>query len=134
MNISFKYLGYILQFKSEFRRYAKRELGLTDPFREYYMNMPCTYREERNGFTMEYDDNEMEEYEQATLPERQQWIKLRDEYIAQKFLEKFSYQDLINSGYNQYIPNAAPCHGSNRQCHLDCPFINNCLYKGGLNE
>lgn len=60
------------------------------------------------------------EKSRETKINREEWVKLRNRYIAERILRELGYEVLLASSYFEDYPDAIPCDGATGQCLLDC--------------
>lgn len=112
-------------FNDEFSVYAKRKLGLEAPFDQELKEekIANVYVEEEDG-NISIDVNKAREIRRKYKKAKEEWIKLRDEYMANRILKEKGYEALLKSHYRNYLQNPIPCEGADGQCHMDCPYFN----------
>lgn len=113
----------IMKFSEDFDNYAREVLHIENPFREFYRTQDSTFK-------TNIDDSitvDMEKYRETKI-NREEWVKLRNRYIAERILRELGYEVLLASSYFEDYPDAIPCDGATGQCLLDCR-IKGCKYE-----
>lgn len=104
-----------MKFSEDFDNYAREVLHIENPFREFYRTFKTNI------------DVDMEKYRETKI-NREEWVKLRNRYIAERILRELGYEVLLASSYFEDYPDAIPCDGATGQCLLDCR-IKGCKYE-----
>lgn len=124
----------VLEASEEFEKYEARKLGLRDVFklRRSYLNsmykkyntIPCQVIEKQEP---------LEELENPTDEEIKQYVKAREEYVADAILKECGWEDFVKRckavGIEDYIAERVPCEGLGGQCNMFCPKYFDCFEK-----
>ena len=95
-----------MKFSEDFDKYARDVLHINNPFKDWFKRLEKTFFE----------------------TSREEWIKLRDRYVAERILRELGYEVLSTSSYFEYYPDAIPCEGSSGQCTIECR-MRGCKYE-----
>lgn len=105
-----------MKFSGDFDKYAEE----VNPFRKFYHTQsPSVFKTNTDESRKIYEE---------TKVNREEWIKLRDRYVAERILRELGYEVLLTSSYFEYYPDAIPCEGASGQCTIDCR-MNGCKYE-----
>lgn len=116
-----------MKFSEDFDKYARDVLRINNPFKDQFKRLEKTFFETENG-TIIADTKELEKIDKETRVSREEWIKLRDRYVAERILRELGYEVLSTSSYFKYYPDAIPCEGSSGQCTIECR-MRGCKYE-----
>lgn len=116
-----------MKFSEDFDKYARDVLHINNPFKDWFKRLGKTFFEIENG-TIIADIKELEKIDKETRVSREEWIKLRDRYVAERILWELGYEVLSTSSYFEYYPDAIPCEGSSGQCTIECR-MRGCKYE-----
>lgn len=111
----------IMHFRDDFDKYAKDVLHIDNPFIEYYNNFSkCTRKE---GTTLILDLDKANALDRETKAEKEEWIRLENEYVANRILRELGYEVLQTYNGGKYVQDVIPCTGASRQCNMDCKYF-----------
>ena len=116
-----------MKFSEDFDNYAREVLHIENPFREFYRTQDSTFKTNIDG-SITVDMEKSREIYKETKTNREEWVKLRNRYIAERILRELGYEVLLTSSYFEDYPDAIPCDGATGQCLLDCR-IKGCKYE-----
>ena len=117
-----------MKFSEDFDKYAEEVLHINNPFRKFYHTQsPSVFKTNTDGI-ITIDMEESQKIYEETRVNREEWIKLRDRYVAERILRELGYEVLSTSSYFEYYPNAIPCEGSSGQCTIECR-MRGCKYE-----
>lgn len=71
-----------MKFSEDFDKYARDVLHINNPFKDWFKRLEKTFFETENG-TIIADTKELEKIDKETRVSREEWIKLRDRYVAE---------------------------------------------------
>lgn len=122
-----------MKFSKDFDNYAREVLHIENPFREFYRTQDSTFKTNIDG-SITVDMEKSREIYKETKTNREEWVKLRNRYIAERILRELGYEVLLTSSYFEDYPDAIPCDGATGQCLLDCrikgcPCIDYCYLR-----
>lgn len=137
----------VMNFSIDFTKCA-REHGIRDPFevsRQLFSKR--IYRNEDGGIsvTIERDeetDKVKEDPAEPTREEKDNWIAMRDEYIARRCFNEIGYESFLfhTKPYNyecnydiSHMRNEiefVPCKSADKQCAFDCVKFAECALNG----
>ena len=118
--------GKIMKMVEDFDKYAKEELHLVNPFHAWLRSSLSTIRTTKTDGPICIDLEKSREIDRATKADREEWIRLRDRYVAERILRELGYEVLVTTHYAEYMPDAIPCEGATGQCSLFCPKYFEC--------
>lgn len=111
----------IIHFRDDFDKYAKDVLHIDNPFIEYYNNFSKYTRKE--GTTLILDLDKANALDRETKAEREEWIRLENEYVANRISRELGYEVLQTYNDGKYVQDVIPCTGASRQCNMDCKYF-----------
>ena len=124
---------------SRFKYEIAPELGLRDVFKMKRDYMAKQF--EMSDFTFEFNGKEIKgvkvdkkevppEYEMPSQEEIDEYIRAREEYIADAVLKHCGWNEFIKrcklSCIEDYIKERIPCEAEEGQCAIDCPRFMEC--------
>lgn len=118
--------GKIMKMVEDFDKYAREELHLINPFHAWLRSSLSTMRMTTTDGPICVDLEKSREIDRATKADREEWIRLRDRYVAERILRELGYEVLTTTHYAEYMPDAIPCEGATGQCSFFCPKYFEC--------
>ena len=118
----------IMDFSYDFSKYAKSK-GIKDPFqtkREIFA------KHIKNG---SIEISKMEEMCEPTKAEIEAYVKMREEYIADRVFKEIGYERFLqqispNYTYLRIKDKFVPCKSADRQCNIFCHRYAECALEG----
>lgn len=115
-----------MKFSEDFDKYAEDILHIQNPFKKWFRRLDEAISISDGTITVDVDTSN--QIDRETKVNREEWIKLRDRYVAERILRELGYEVLLTSSYFEYYPDAIPCEGASGQCTIDCG-MNGCKYE-----
>lgn len=123
----------VLEANEKFEKHIAYELGLRDVFKmkRDWFKAHTKYISNKDGsVTIEHVEPE-EELEYPSKEEVDNYIRKREEYIANEVLKQCGWNEFVKRcklvGIEDYIDEHFPCEGPDGQCNIFCPQYNtNC--------
>lgn len=128
----------VLEASEEFEKYEACKLGLRDVFklRHNYLNsMYKKYNTVINDIPCKVIEKQepAEELENPTNEEIEQYIRAREEYVADAILKECGWEDFVKRckavNIENYITKHMACEGPEGQCNMFCPKYFDCFEK-----
>ena len=83
-----------MKFSEDFDKYAEEVLHINNPFRKFYHTQsPSVFKTNTDGI-ITIDMEESRKIYEETKVNREEWIKLRDRYVAERILRELGYEVL----------------------------------------
>lgn len=76
--------GKIMKMVEDFDKYAKEELHLVNPFHAWLRSSVSTIRTTRTDGPICIDLEKSREIDRTTKADREEWVRLRDRYVAER--------------------------------------------------
>lgn len=112
----------IMKFSDDFDKYARDILHISNPFiRHNELFKECCRKESDGTLVLDIDKANM--VEQETKAEREEWIRLREQYVADRILRELGYEALEAYRDGEYTHDVIPCSGASRQCNMNCKYF-----------
>lgn len=133
-----------MEFSSDFDKYA-REQGIRNPFevsRKLISKPSRTNPDGSISINIEWDEKtgKIKDYpDEPTRVERDNYIIMRDKYIARRCFEELGYEMFLahtnpdktyDISYMRSMDEFVPCNSANRQCSFDCHRYAECVING----
>lgn len=115
-----------MKFSEDFDKYAEDILHIQNPFKKWFKRLDKAISISDGTITVDIDTSN--QIDRETKVNREEWIKLRDRYVAERILRELGYEVLLTSSYFEHYPDAIPCEGASGQCTIDCR-MNGCKYE-----
>ena len=115
----------IMEMTSDFRRYAA-SLGIRDPFKVSQQLFSKRVSKEGN-VTYISEQSEEDKKLEPTRAERDEYIVMRDKYVAERIFKEIGYEDFMRHterSYNdcllEWRKDFLPCESADGQCCIYC--------------
>lgn len=122
----------VLEASERFEKHVAYELGLRDVFKMKYdwLKAHTKYISNEDGsVTIEHVESE-EELEYPSKEEVDNYIRKREEYVANEVLKQCGWNEFVKRcklvGIEDYIDMCLPCQSLDHQCQMFCKRFNNC--------
>ena len=135
-----------MNISADFAKYA-REHGIRDPFKVSRQLFKKRCRTEGTDLVVEFDWDEKtgkikEDPDEPTREEKDNWIAMRDEYVARRCFNEIGYESFLfhtkpcdyESAYDishlREEDEFVPCLSADRQCMMTCHKYAECALQG----
>ncbi len=122
----------IMDFSSDFVKYAKNK-GIRNPFqvRQEIFTRSIKIRNNNVGISMDVP----KDVDEPSSAEIETYVKMRDEYIANRIFEEIGYERFLKHISPNYIymrteDRFIPCKSADKQCDIFCHRFAECALQG----